>query len=414
LPRLGLRENLAQFTLLVIANAGVGGLVGVQRSVVPLIAEREFHLASSAAATAFIVSFGLVKAFANLISGILADRYSRRAVLIAGALLGVPVPFLIMWAPSWEWIVAANALLGLNQGLAWSMTVAMKIDLVGGKRRGLALGLNEFAGYASVGAAAWAAGWIASRWALRPEPFFLAAACALLTLLLATFFIRDTKAHARAEQSATGFGPAKSVSGPDTFPSPSFSQVFALTTFRDRHLFACSQAGLVNNLNDAVMWGVLPLLLASRGLDLPTIGMVAALYPLTWGFGQLGMGALSDAIGRRPLVVWGMWLQAAAHAVIGFAPGGPVTSAVVGATMLGLGTAMVYPTLLAAVSDAAAPAWRARALSVYRFWRDLGYAAGALAAGLIADRLGLAPAVHAAGIVTFASGVVAWASMRRA
>lgn len=402
---LGLRHNLPQFTLLVIINVLVGGMVGLQRTLVPLIGEQEFHLTSAALVGSFIISFGLTKAVANLVSGTLADRFGRRRILIAGWLIGLPVPFLIIYAPHWNWIIAANILLGLNQGLAWSMTVNMKIDLVGPRRRGMALGLNEFAGYTAVGVTAWATGLIGAHYGLRPAPFYLGIGYAIAGLALSALLVRDTRGHVDLEsKGATS----------DALP---FSRVFALATWRNRDLFGISQAGFVNNLNDGVVWGILPLLLTGRGLTLSQIGLVAGLYPLSWGLGQLITGALSDRIGRKPLIVWGMLLQGVALAVVGWGGGDgnptrvlPV--ALLGSLLLGLGTAMVYPTLLAAVGDVAAPSWRARALAVYRFWRDLGFAAGALACGLIADALGLDRAVYAAAIATFVSGLIALGAMR--
>ncbi len=399
---LGLRHNLRQFTLLVVINILVGGMVGLQRTLVPLIGEQEFRIASAALVGSFIVSFGLTKALANLVSGPLADRVGRKRILIAGWLAGLPVPFLIISAPSWGWIVAANILLGLNQGLAWSMTVNMKIDLVGPRRRGMALGLNEFAGYTAVGATAWITGLIGARYGLRPAPFYLGIAYAVAGLALSALLVRDTRGHVDLESKHAAS---------DRVP---FSRVFALATWRDRDLFAVSQAGFVNNLNDGVVWGILPLLLKARGLSVGQIGLVAGLYPLSWGLGQLITGWWSDRIGRKPLIVGGMVLQGAALAIVGW--GGPDGSALavalVGSLLLGLGTAMVYPTLLAAVGDVAAPSWRARALAVYRFWRDLGFAAGALGCGLIADALGMDRAVYAAAIVTAASGLLALGAMR--
>ncbi|MEX2219325.1 MAG: MFS transporter [Phycisphaerales bacterium] len=412
---LGLRANLPQFALLVVINMLVGGMVGVQRTIVPLIGEREFGLASVALVGSFIAGFGLTKAAANLFAGPLADRFGRRRVLIAGWVVGLPVPVLIMWAPYWEWVVAANILLGVNQGLAWSMTVNMKIDLVGPRRRGLALGLNEFAGYVAVGATAWATGVIAARAGLRPEPLYLGVAYGVAGLLLSVALVRDTGAHVAAESAAAGVG----VGAP---PMPR-GRVFALATWGDRTLFGAAQAGFASNLNDGVVWAMLPLLLAQRGLGLAQIGLVAGLYPLVWGLGQLATGALSDRIGRKPLVVGGMIVQGAALLVLGGAPEGAATGgpadpaselarALTGAALLGLGTAMAYPTLLAAVGDVAAPAWRARALAVYRFWRDLGFVVGVVACGIVADAAGLAWAVHAAGAATLLSGAVAWAVLR--
>lgn len=399
-PRLGLKENWQQFALLVLVNAFVGGMVGIERTVVPLIGAEEFGLTSTTLVTSFIVSFGVVKALANLISGQLADAWGRKRVLIIGWLLGLPVPFMIIAAPSWGWIVAANVLLGLSQGFAWSMTVLMKVDLVGPKGRGLAVGLNEFAGYLAVGVTAFLTGYLASRYGLRPAPIYLGLGYAVLGTALSIFLVRDTRQHVAVEASAA----AKEAS------PLSFSEVFTLTSFRDRNLFATSQAGLVNNLNDGMSWGLFPLFFASLGLGVERIGALKAIYPVVWGICQIVTGPLSDRWGRKGLIVGGMWVQA----------GGLVLTAATGqfvwwllaSVMLGLGTAMVYPSLIAAVSDASHPSWRARSLSVYRFWRDLGYAIGALSAGLIADRFGFAAAIYAIGALTFLSGVVAAVAMR--
>lgn len=399
--RLGLKENWPQFSLLVLINAFVGGMVGIERTVVPLIGAEEFGISSTTFVISFIVSFGVVKAFANLISGQLADLWGRKRVLVLGWLFGLPVPFMIIWAPSWGWVIAANALLGINQGLAWSMTVIMKVDLVGPKSRGLAVGLNEFAGYLAVGATAFLTGYVASRYGLRPAPIYLGIAYASLGTVLSVLLVRDTRAHVRLEASSLT-GEAASIS---------FREIFALTSFKDRNLFAASQAGLVNNLNDGLSWGVFPLFFAAFGLGPERIGILKAVYPATWGVLQIATGPLSDRLGRRGLIVAGMWVQAA---------GLFLTAAtrefgwwLAGSLMLGIGTAMVYPALIAAVSDASHPAWRARSLSVYRFWRDLGYAIGALSAGLIADRFGLSAAIFSIAALTFLSGVVVAACMRR-
>jgi MFS family permease len=392
--RLGLRENWRQFSLLVLVNAFVGGMVGLERTVVPLIGSQQFGLVLKSAIFSFIVSFGVVKACSNLVSGTLADRVGRKKVLAAGWVAGVPVPFMIMLAPSWGWIVAANVLLGVNQGLAWSMTVVMKIDLVGPRGRGLAVGLNEFAGYLAVGLTALATGYLASVYGLRPEPFYLGIAYATLGLLISVFFVGDTTEHVRLEMEQH----------PSESAPLSFREVFARTSFKDRHLFACSQAGLVNNLNDGMSWGVFPLFFSAFGLGVERIGVLKAVYPAVWGCLQVATGPLSDRWGRKGLIVGGMWVQAGALfvTVLGRSFGWWL----VGSALLGLGTAMVYPALIAAVSDASHPSWRARSLSVYRFWRDLGYAVGALCAGIIADTLGLSWAIGSVGVLTFLSGVV--------
>jgi len=398
--QLGLRENWPQFALLVLVNAFVGGMVGIERTVVPLLGAERFHLASTTLITSFIVSFGVVKAFANLVSGQLADAWGRKRVLVLGWLFGLPVPFMIIGAASWEWIVAANALLGINQGLTWSMTVIMKVDLVGPKSRGLAVGLNEFAGYLALGMTAFLTGYLAARHGLRPVPIYPGIAYAGLGLGLSILLVRDTRDHVRAEAAAH----------PIPAPPISFGEVFALTSLRNRNLFAASQAGLVNNLNDGMSWGIFPLFFASLGLGVERIGVLKALYPATWGLLQIATGPLSDRWGRKGLIVAGMWVQAGGLFVTGS------TSHfgwwVVGSLLLGIGTAMVYPSLIAAVSDASHPGWRARSLSVYRFWRDLGYAIGALLAGLIADRFGFASAILATGGLTFVSGAIVAAVLR--
>jgi MFS family permease len=358
------------------------------------VGSEEFGLVVRTAIFSFIVSFGVVKACSNLVSGVLADSFGRKKVLLAGWLVGVPVPFMIMLAPSWGWIVAANVLLGVNQGLAWSMTVLMKIDLVGPRGRGLAVGLNEFAGYLAVGATALATGYLASAYGLRPEPFYLGVAYVALGLFVSAFLVRDTGGHVRLEME----------SHPPE-PSPlGFREVFSRTSFKDRNLFACSQAGLVNNLNDGMSWGVFPLFFASFGLGVGRIGILKAVYPAVWGLLQVATGPLSDRWGRRGLIVGGMWVQSGALfvTVLGRSFGWWL----LGSVLLGLGTAMVYPALIAAVSDASHPSWRARSMSVYRFWRDMGYAVGALSAGVVADLFGLSWAIGSVGVLTFASGAV--------
>src|SRR5882724_5245413 len=398
--RLGLRENWRQFALLILINAFVGGMVGIERTVVPLIGSEEFGIASTTIVVSFVVSFGVVKALANLVSGQLADAWGRKHVLVLGWLVGLPVPFMIIWAPSWSWIVAANALLGINQGLAWSMTVLMKVDLVGPKSRGLAVGLNEFAGYLAVGVTAFLTGYLASEYGLRPVPIYLGISYAVLGALLSIMLVRDTREHVRLEAAASS----------QRSTPMSFRQIFLLTSFRDRNLFAASQAGLVNNLNDGMSWGIFPLFFASFGLGVERIGILKAVYPATWGILQIATGPLSDRWGRKGLIVAGMWIQSA---------GLFLTAAtrqfewwLAGSLLLGLGTAMVYPSLIAAVSDASHPTWRARSLSVYRFWRDLGYAIGALSAGIIADILGFSWAIGIIAALTFLSGVVVAVLMR--
>jgi MFS family permease len=398
--RLGLRENWRQFSLLILVNGFVGGMVGLERTVVPLIGSEEFKIASTTIVVTFIVSFGVVKALANLVSGQLADAYGRKRVLVLGWLFGLPVPFMLGWGPSWGWIVAANALLGINQGLAWSMTVIMKVDLVGPKSRGLAVGLNEFAGYFSVGVTAFLTGYLAERYGLRPEPFYLGIGYAALGFALSVFLVRDTRGHLGLEVSRHGAAA----------PSLAFWDIFLRASFRDRNLFAACQAGLVNNLNDGMSWGIFPLFFAAFGLGVERIGILKAVYPVVWGVLQTVTGPLSDRWGRKGLIVAGMWVQAAGLFLTAMTLGFAWWLAA--SVLLGLGTAMVYPTLIAAVSDASHPSWRARSLSVYRFWRDMGYAIGALAAGIIADLFGAVWAIGAIGALTFVSGAVVAAAMQ--
>jgi MFS family permease len=397
---LGLRANWRQFALLVVINAFVGGMVGIERTIVPLIGAKEFHLASTTLVVSFIVSFGVVKACANLVSGHLADVWGRKRVLVLGWLIGLPVPFMIMWAPSWEWVIAANALLGINQGFAWSMTVIMKVDLVGPKSRGLAVGLNEFAGYLAVGVTAFLTGYVAAQYGLRPAPIYFGVAYAIFGLALSIMLVRDTRDHVRLE-----IGNSSQSAG-----TSNFWEIFTLTSFRDRNLFAASQAGLVNNLNDGMSWGIFPLFFAAFGLGVERIGLLKAVYPATWGVLQVATGPLSDRWGRKGLIVGGMWVQAAGLFVTALTR--HFEYWLIGSLLLGIGTAMVYPSLIAAVSDASHPSWRARSLSVYRFWRDLGYAIGALSAGIIADTLGLPWAIGIIAALTFASGVVVAVLMR--
>jgi MFS family permease len=401
--RLGLRANLAQFSLLVGVNALVGGMVGQERALLSLLATQTFALTALTAALTYIVAFGLTKAATNLAAGALADRYGRKPVLVAGWLAGVPVPLLLIAAPSWGWVVAANVLLGVNQGLCWSTTVIMKIDLAGPARRGLAMGLNEAAGYGAVAVTAWLTGLIAARAGLRPEPFLVGLAYAGLGLGLSVLAVRETQEHARLEAgqhpACVGDRPAGQPPG-----RPPLRQVVATTSLREPALSACSQAGLVNNANDGLAWGLLPLLFARGGLTLGQIGTLTALYPAIWGLGQLVTGPLSDRYGRKPLITAGMLGQAAALAAIALAD--TLAGWAAGMVLLGVGTAMVYPTLLAAIGDVAHPAWRAAAIGVYRCWRDAGFALGALAAGLLADAYGLTTAVWAIAALTAASGLI--------
>lgn len=422
--QLGLKENWQQFTLLVLVNMMVGGMIGLERTVVPLVGTQEFSIQSDVVVFSFIIAFGVVKAFTNLISGLLADKYTRKKVLIWGWLVGLPVPFLLAFAPSWNWILFANVLLGVSQGLAWSMTVNMKIDLVGKKSRGLAMGLNEAAGYGAVGLTALLTGYIASHYGLRPEPFYIGIAYTIIGILLSIFLVKDTRKHAQLEATqiqATNSGEethnyeviTSAIEKNNNLTSnPSLWWVFKQTSFKNKNLFSISQAGLINNLNDGMSWGVFPLLFMSMGVGLEGVGWIKAVYPVVWGVGQIVTGPLADKLGRKPLIVWGMFIQVLGHIAIGLEIFDPLTSGLVGSVVLGLGTAMVYPALLAAISDAAHPTWRATSLGVYRFWRDMGYAVGALMAGVVGNYWGLMWAVHIAGIITFISGMVALVGMK--
>ncbi|MFE0802389.1 MFS transporter [Streptomyces sp. NPDC058812] len=397
--RLGLRENLGQFTLLVVVNVCVGALVGLERTTVPLIGTDVFGLTSDLAVFSFIIAFGVTKALTNLAVGSLTARFRRRQLLLAGWLIGIPVPFALAWAPSWGWIVAANVLLGLNQGLTWSMTVNMKIDLVGPARRGLATGLNEAAGYTAVGATALLTGYLATEYGLRPAPELIGVVFVAAGLVL-SLAVRDTAAHVALELAQ------------HSKPLPSGQQtttaaIFARTSWRDRSLRGASQAGLVNNLNDGLTWGVFPLLFTEHGLGLAAVGLIKGLYPILWGMGQIPTGHLADRVGRKPLIVYGMLVQAAGFVLALALLDRPLLAGLLSAVALGIGTAMVYPALIASVSDHAHPAWRVGALGTYRFWRDIGYAVGALVAGILADTLGLNATVIAAAVLTAASGLVA-------
>jgi MFS family permease len=394
--RLGLRENLPQFSLLVLLNAFVGAMVGMERTVLPLLGEQEFGLTSKTAITSFIVSFGVTKAVINLVAARLSDRIGRKPILVAGWVLALPVPFLIIYAPEWWWIDLANVLLGANQAMAWSMTVIMKIDLVGPKRRGLALGLNEFAGYFAVGVMSWITGYIAGQYALRPQPFYLGIAISVIGLLMSILVIRETRGHVAVE--------ARSDPTVPVTHAPSLGRIFYVTSLGNVSLFAACQAGLVNNLNDGMSWGLYPLYFAALGLGVQRIGVVKAVYPVCWGLLQIATGPLSDRYGRKGLIAWGMIIQAVGIWLTVLVPAYGVWIAA--AALQGLGTAMVYPTLLAAITDHAHPTWRASSLGVYRFWRDLGYAVGALLSGLVADLVGLEAAIHLVAALTLASGLV--------
>lgn len=390
--KLGLKENIGQFSLLVLINAFVGAMVGLERTILPQLGQEEFHVLAKTAILSFIVVFGLTKALTNYFAGRLSDQMGRRRVLILGWIFAIPVPFILIWAPSWNWIIFANLFLGISQGLTWSTTVIMKIDLVGPEKRGFAMGLNEFAGYFSVALSAWATGYIASKFSVRPEPFYLGIFYVVVGLFLSVFFSKETLHYAHHESK--NYSEEKLTQ----------KEIFLKTTFTDKNLSSVSQAGFVNNLNDGMAWGLFPILFYSFNLSLGQIGWLAAIYPATWGIFQLFTGHLSDVFGRKWLIVWGMWIQAIGIAMtalsssflyFGFA-----------GVLLGLGTAMVYPTLLATIGDVAHPSWRASSVGIYRLWRDSGYAIGAITSGVIADLYGIYSAIWSIAVLTFFSGLV--------
>ena len=392
----GLRTNLGQFLLLVLVNAFVGGMIGMERSMLPQLAGAEFGLAARSAALSFIIAFGLVKAVANLLTGPLAKRWGRKRLLIIGWLFGLPVPFLLMFAPSWSWVIAANLLLGANQGFAWSATVIMKIDLVGERERGLAMGLNEFAGYLAVALAALLSGWLAGRYGLRPYPFYLGVGFSIIGLLISVFWVRDTYSHVLAEAASS--------------PVQRLQNIFLDTSWRHRNLGSVTLTGMVNNLNDGMVWGLLPLLLTQKSFSLAAIGVLAAIYPAVWGTGQILTGRLSDFICKKDLLLWGMLLQATA--LIGLSLVVSFSGFAVCLGLLGIGTALVYPTFLASIADNTHPLDRAHSLGIFRFWRDLGYAVGALLCGLLADAFGISVSIAIVGLLTASAGIGANLRMR--
>jgi MFS family permease len=394
--QLGLKENWKQFTLLVIINAFVGGMVGLERSILPQIAEVEFDIAAKTAILSFIIVFGIVKAISNYFAGAFANKIGRKNLLVLGWIFGLPVPFMLMFAPSWNWIVAANVLLGINQGLAWSSTVVMKIDLVGEKQRGFAMGLNEFAGYLAVAIVAFLTGYIASEYGLRPYPFVLGIVLVVLGLLGSIFLIKDTRKHVATENSYSEI--------------PLLKKNFWETTWKHPNLGSVTQAGLVNNLNDGMAWGIFPILLASKGFSLEAIGIVTAIYPAVWGFGQLFTGKMADIYNKKHLLFLGMFLQSIALGLFLFA--GSLTHYIILSAILGWGTAMVYPTFLATVAENTHPHDRANSVGIFRLWRDMGYAIGAILTGLIADALGLEASIMSIAFLTLASAMVIAIRMR--
>jgi MFS family permease len=415
----GLQQNLSQFVILIVVNAFVGAMVGLEQTVVPLIGKDIFGIQSNAIILSFIASFGLVKALLNLYAGALAERWGRKRVLIVGWLFGIPVPFILLFAPDWNWIIFANVLLGVNQGLAWSMTVNMKIDLVGKEKRGLALGLNEFAGYISVAVVGFATGYLASVYGLKPFPFYFGIAFALLGTLLSWIVVRDTKQFILLEtkshdNDSNNKNPKRKESAglteSDSQGELSFKQVFTQTSWQNRTLLSVSQAGLVNNLVFGVSWGLFTLYFASFNLNVNDIGFLKALHPAVWGILQLGTGTLSDKIGRKSLIYTGMIVQAAGIWIVLFA--NSMSGWIIGMSLLGVGTALVYPTLLAAISDVAHPKWRATSLGVYRFWRDLGFVFGAIGVGFMADLFGASAAINSIAWIALASGIFVLIVMR--
>lgn len=388
--KLGLKENLRQFILLVIINGFVGGMVGLERSILPQIAEKEFTVAAKTAILSFIIVFGIVKAITNYYTGVLANRYGRKNLLVAGWIIGLPIPFILMFAPTWNWIIAANLLLGINQGLAWSSTVVMKIDLVGEKQRGFAMGLNEFAGYLSVAIVAFITGWIAGEYGLRPYPFYTGIVLVLLGLIGSIFFIKDTKHHVAKET--------------ETSNVPKLKNIFWDTTWKHKNLGSVTQAGLINNLNDGMAWGIFPIMLAGKDFTLQQIGIVTAVYPAVWGLGQLFTGKMADKFCKKDMLYLGMLLQAIALAALLLA--NTMLHFVILSTMLGWGTAMVYPTFLATVAENTHPQDRAKSIGIFRLWRDLGYAIGAILTGIIADLLSINASILFIAVLTFLSALI--------
>ncbi|MHB1147841.1 MAG: MFS transporter [Lutibacter sp.] len=394
--KLGLKENWKQFALLVIINGFVGGMVGLERSILPQIAEQEFAIAAKTAILSFIIVFGIVKAITNYYTGTLANKYGRKNLLVAGWLIAIPIPFILMYAPNWNWIIAANVLLGINQGLTWSSTVVMKIDLVGEKQRGFAMGLNEFAGYLSVAIIAFLTGWIAGKYGIRPYPFYLGFVLVFFGLIGSIFWIKDTKHHVAKETT--------------TSTIPKLKNIFWDTTWKDKNLGSVTQAGLINNLNDGMVWGIFPILLANKNFTIEQIGIIAAVYPGVWGIGQLFTGKMADKFCKKDMLFAGMFLQAIA--LVSFVWSNTMFEYVVLSAVLGWGTAMVYPTFLATVAENTHPQDRAKSIGIFRLWRDLGYAIGAILTGIIADLISINASILFIGILTFLSSLIVYFRMR--
>jgi MFS family permease len=388
--KLGLKENWKQFVLLVIVNGFVGGMVGMERSILPQIAEKEFAISAKTAILSFIIVFGIVKAFTNYYTGALANRFGRKSLLVAGWIFGIPIPFMLMFAPSWGWIIAANVLLGINQGLTWSSTVVMKIDLVGEKQRGFAMGLNEFAGYISVALVAFLTGWIASEYGIRPYPFYIGIILVALGLLSSIFLVKDTKHHVAKETT--------------TNTIPGLKNIFWDTTWKNKNLGSVTQAGLINNLNDGMAWGIFPILLATKGFTIAQIGIITAIYPAVWGIGQLFTGRMADKFCKKDMLYTGMLIQAIALIALVWA--NSMLHYVVLSSILGWGTAMVYPTFLATVAENTNPQDRAKSIGIFRLWRDLGYAIGAILTGIIADLININASIIFIGLLTLASALI--------
>ena len=388
--QLGLKENWLQFTILVIVNAFVGGMVGLERTIFPKFAELEFGIASKTAILSFIVAFGITKAITNYFTGKLANTYGRKNLLILGWVIALPIPFILLNATHWNWVVFANILLGVNQGLTWSSTVVMKIDLVGDKDRGFAMGINEFAGYLAVGIVAFFTGFIAQEYGVKPYPFYIGIGISILGLILSILFVKDTRAFVNQEQQKD--------------KTAKLNNIFLETTLKNKNLSAITQAGMVNNLNDGMIWGLLPILLFNLNFDTKSIGIIAAVYPAVWGIGQLFTGKMSDVYSKKKMLFWGMLLQG--FAILSITRTSDFNSLIVIACILGLGTALVYPTFLAAIAASTTPTQRAECIGVFRLWRDLGYAIGAILSGIIADAYGIGYAIFTIGVITILSSLV--------